>query len=138
MFKIVNIFIILVIISGCSLRPNLEEKKDYMDNLIKVLNETNQFKDYSYSDNKILYNKKVLGIDIGEFIRLLHNTIEDNYNLKNIVETDFKFNKNTSINKEIEKRITYFIEDNKRIECIVLMEKSLQEPLKQSLNCIKK
>ena len=62
------------------MRPTIEDKNNYMDNLMTQLEKENHFKDTSLGyDPKILYNKSVLSLKKTEFLDLFNTFIEKRY-----------------------------------------------------------
>ena len=105
--KILFTLIILFIFNACSMRPTIEDKTNYMNNVIKELEKENYFEDNSRGyDSKILYNRNVLSLKKIEFLNLFNTFIEKKYkvNYDNLIidvkTTGEKYNtiKTTTLN----------------------------------------
>jgi len=79
--------IVLFIFNACSVRPTVEDKSNYMNDVIYQLEKENHFKDNALGyDGRIIYNRDVLSLKKEEFLNLFNIFIEKRYkkNLNNL------------------------------------------------------
>jgi len=112
----------IIYFTGCTLRPTIEDKSNYMKNIMQELKVNKAFKDKAISKNtKILYNKSILSGDLIEFVMLLSEEVNKSfgYNDLHIGQWEYKNN----INGEKKIKFDYSIKNSKNIiECNLQQE----------------
>ena len=132
--KYITAIIVSLLFIGCSMRPTIENKKDFSTIFVEELNKTNKFKEKSPISEQIIYNKSILTLKDKEFTNLLKMTIDLNYGILDIWEERYK----DIGDKKLTKKIIFKLEENQQIDCTLIIEQDTHFGLMKSIKCIKK